>query len=52
MKEPMFNIYLDIMKQIFVKLKKEKYSGEIVFRISFNQGGARAMKTLKQEEIK
>lgn len=47
----MFKVYLDIIKQIFVKLKKEGFSGEIVFRVSFNQGGVRGMKTLKQKEM-
>lgn len=41
---------LILIIQIFTRLKKEKYSGVIYFRVGFNQGGARTLNTFKEEK--
>jgi hypothetical protein len=39
---------LELLKQIFIKLKKEGFTGEIVIRVQLNDGGVRTFKTYRE----
>jgi len=40
-----------LIKDFLTRLVKKKFSGEVNIRLTFNQGGIRAMKFFKETEV-